>query len=317
MKSFPINLTLFKIIMLGTAIAAVGNPSRAGAEEYQFDFGVGSESRESSFRRIQLSGDTVIDELIDNGRDTFGISGSWYFSGLNDNDGPLSRAAFVSRASSLSFSASYTKIDFNSLTRFSGPVNEVVTGSGSQQSRGLGVNARIVSRTSGWFGLASFYIENQETDGQNSTSIDRKRALLGVGKYIGDRSAIEFQLISNNDDFVASHTDVKLAFTHLGNIGDLTWGIDAGISTEGLFQEDYVADLGLSLYPRREIEVGVKLLAPLSDPGIDYFGYGAFASWYPSNAFEVYGNVEFVERHLPSFIESSDSSFSLGLRFRF
>ena len=162
-------------------LIAATYPTHATAEEYDYDIGVSYRNSNSDLETplAFIGGDSFGTSTISNDSDALELSGTWYYSGLSDSVGPKS---------SLSLAFSYMdESRFISSTGLTSPplppglpTRPPSSGSlGNDTSGKLKADLRHVWQSSGWYGLAG---------------VDRNAHYVGVGKYLGDTTALDFRV---------------------------------------------------------------------------------------------------------------------------
>lgn len=302
----------------------------ARADDFNFEVGVAYDRTDfDGSQTIFAPGGTLIDTR-DSETDDLTLFGSWYFSGLSDANGPRARAAFVDRASVLSFN--YVRTEASYLLGRDSELPSIPSlglefdGSGDS----FAVNGRLVSRDSGWFGNASL----ASTDVGLATtfvdgSVDATVWSLGFGKYLWDNTAISLD-VGQFEEGAFDATTAALSFSHLATLGaDWQFAVDLSYGrTDG--DSDYDINswlVGLSFYPTRDFEFGLRYrVDDFSRDLLDQSGVEGFASWFVTPKLELaarYG-VDDVD-HFPSvFIggastsgDADQSSFGLSINYRF
>jgi hypothetical protein len=264
---------------------------KALAEEYRFEVGAGyaNTSFEGS-QAITTQGGTVFNSAKTD-TDDLSVRGSWYFYGLSDDNGPRARAAFVDRASSLSFGYSRseqttrTLITSDDLT-FPLPPQDFTF---DLDVDAYVLDMRYVHRDSGWFGDAGLVLTDTSFSlaGSVSDSSDATGWRLGVGKYIFSNTAISAEISQVDADGGADAETYTAAFTHLGDLGEKwQYAVDLAYSrSESDFDLDWDTWRGaISLYPTRDFEFGIAVEDVSGDRSAgDTTGYAGFVSWFVSS----------------------------------
>lgn len=317
----------------------------ASAEDFNFELALDFE-RQSLSTAIPLfggfpPGSPISTVFEDRDIDTTGLSGTWYFTGANADTGPRSRAAFLSRASSLSFT--WQRTDVSSSFEISPPptlppAGIAVPAAGTIigfapsalplvtaiEGDEYAFGGRYVWADSGWFifGGASFF--EGDTGDNVGFSADTETFVLGTGLYLGDSTAIEVAVIQtqidrrigvfNSDDA----TDFALSFTHIGDVGaSWQYGVDAALFTRDRSSADTSVSLRGSLYPNRSLAFGLDIETEV-DAGFDTgTRYGVFGSWFITPNIEFEASYGTVDVDTPPGISSDLDVFSLGLLARF
>lgn len=252
--------------------------------------------------------------------DTINLLGTWYFQGLSDVDGPRSEAAFLNRASSLSFGYSYG--DGSSVSQTSGTQFPSSLYISDTRSESFSLAMRYVVPGSGWYALAG--VSRLEIDDNrlwNGVSFSRKSDAnsynVGLGKYIGENTAVDLTIARTEVDGFDS-TGFGLSFKHIGSLGS-SWqyGLDAGLSTPDTDFDDGSISLGFSLFPNRNLEFGIGLDLQEIASGPDRTSYGAFASWFIRDNIELNGRLMFDDMDDFAGSDSDGDAAQLGVTVRF
>jgi hypothetical protein len=308
-------------------VIALATPTLGIADTFNYEMGAAyhasNNETDTTLSFPDLTGGTITirtnSKFETNETDLFG---TWYFSGVSSNEGPRSRAAFLDRASSLSFR--YSRLDGDSSLRvessdpgIADPGLEKASISGDRFS----ANARYVWAGSGWYVLGSVATASIEIE----DDVDADAYSIGVGKYLGSRTAIDLSVLHENAEssFLGSRSSstaraALLTFTHIGDLGSRwQYGTDVALSTDGVGQSAGSFDLRLSLFPTRSVAFGFDVGGQLEDFGDGVIQYEAFASWFLRESLEInarYGWATFDE---PPGTDSDGDSAGIGIRFRF
>jgi len=276
--------TACTLLLVGLCFAA-----GATAEDYDYELSLSYDRGGSDRSLTAISGGVPTPSLgvsrSSSDSDTVDLSGMWYYSGLSDANGPKSRAAFLSRASSLSFG--YSRGDESGSFSFRGGniFPSTTTGSRDTTIDELSAGLRHVWRDSGWYVLGSFsrvkITSNTEATGITaSSSFDAKAYTLGVGKYFGETTALDLT-IAQVDPGGSTGTAVALSFTHIGTLGsDWQYGADVGIARSNGRGDEGSYSLRGSLYPSPEFEFGIGYSRQQFDGGFDQNTIEGFVSWF-------------------------------------
>ena len=254
-------------MLRGTALLAIlAAPLAMADDDFNFELSLGWDATRSSTTSTPLSiGNPPIplpEITLDTDTDVISLFGTWYFSGASADEGPLSRAPFVSRASSLSFgyARNESSTDFN----FS-PEPIPITPSPSLplpppgitpieppfvlafpvEEPGLdgdifSLGGRYVWQDSGWFVFGEATFGEADLGTGASLDVDTRRFIAGGGLYIGRMTSIDVALIRNEREisssifpFEESETDVGISLSHIGAMGSRwQYGIDVGLTSE-------------------------------------------------------------------------------------
>lgn len=254
--------------------------------------------------------------------DNIDLYGAWYYAGLSDSIGPKSRAAFLSRASSVV--VSYSRSDVSSLFNSSGggifpPVMDFRTDTTTNE---LSVDLRHVWRDSGWYaraGIARAELEANSSFNALPTSIelDTTAYSLGVGKYLGEATTLDLS-VSTVDVGSSNPTAIALSFSHVGSIGT-NWQYGADVSyakTDTAGDGDLYALRG-SLFPTAEFEFGLGYSHRELGSGFGSDSIEAFAGWFVRDNVEIEASYR---QDNPDSLPGADADgdeFGIGVRVRF
>lgn len=262
--------------------------SNALADEYSYEVGLAFDNteRNGSHSNMLPGGTTSTTQKFDT--DVLSAFGRWYFSGLSDDKGPRARAAFVDRASSVSFGYSRSSQEISTSLTTDDPSFPLPPGESSFDVDGdtFAIDLRYVSRDSGWYGTAGLSQSDDDSLTLFSVSAESAEWRLGVGKYIFETTTLGIEVAEFDSD-ASLDSVVAVAMTHLGDLGgSWQYAVDLGYS-----RTDFDADINLdawaasfSLYPTRDFEIGITV-EDVSEKGnsldsFDTTGVEGFASWY-------------------------------------
>ena len=309
-------MNLYAVTFVASLIGSIF-PIHAVAEEYDYDISVsyGNSNTDIDTPLAFLGGDPPSPfgtRTTSTESDSLEVSGTWYYSGLVDNEGPKSRAAFLGRASSASLAFSYTdKSTFFSSTGLTSPpwppglpTSPPSSGTFDDTSRDLEADLRHVWQSSGWYGLAG---------------VARSEHYAGVGKYIGDATALDFK-VTMSDAGPFDSTDYALSLSHIGALGsewqyaaDLEFSMsDSDVNDDG---KSYLA--GLSLFPTSNLEFGVQLIHQESEFSPDWDSYKGFAGWFVRDDIEVRAWYQDNDFDGSPFTDLDSNQFGIGVNMRF
>lgn len=239
--------------------------------------------------------------------DEFTLDGVRFFSPVTPGDGPLSRAAFISRASSLGIAVdrSDTSGDF-----------------GGRDARGAQGTLLLVSPERGWtFGTTASYGRSQDGD-----SITRSRvAIVDAGRYIGERAAIRIGAVrtwarQDLPGFTGKVT-VDSQFAQLELVGDLgaTWdyALDATwrLGESGL--ENAQLEARGTLFPSPMLEIGAEFTAVTGNPTARARTYGVFGRWFVTERWSASLRYGWFEEDERSEAIGDEYNWTVGVRRRF
>lgn len=300
-------------------LAASMTPMAIAAEEYDFEFGFAFDNASSDFFSPAIgSGGVPMPSLglsVGSGdADTVSLLGTWYFQGLAEIDGPKSRAAFLNRASSISFGYAYgddTEESSSTGTLFAPRIS-----SGKTTSDAFSIDLRYVVPDSGWYGLAGISRLDSDFSGQSNgdeyaRDFDATDYRVGLGKYIGERTAVDLS-VTRSETGGRYVTSTSLSLTHIGSLGaNWLYGADIELTKSGQRYEDGTYALGLSLYPSRNFKFGVGTTQRSLDYRPNPISYEGFASWFVRDNIELTGR--YAHEDVGSFPGSDLDAYSAGV----
>lgn len=257
--------------------------SAALADDFSFEVGLAADRTTFEGSAISsVNGGSVFDSS-DIDTDDLNLFGTWYFAGLSDANGPRARAAFVDRASRVSFSYVRTEASIYALRDSNVLLIPSFEGEFDTSGDSYALNGQFVSRDSGWFGKVGIASSDSSISGSVDESIDATVWSLGVGKYLWANTAISLD-ISQIDEESFDATAIALSFSHLGRFrNDWQYAFDFSYTrTDGDFDLEIDAWLaGLAFYPTRDIELGLRYeTLDFTFDGLDRSGIEGFASWF-------------------------------------
>ena len=307
MKKIPLVVALFSTVVTFPVYA------------YQFEVEVGYSDSETDY-------DSGF--WPDEDSDSVDVGGTYYFSDVKTNKGPLSVAAFLSRASNISafYADGETEVDASQLI-FSGPISIFgpVGGYGSPISGSTFlipkyeidaeqylVNGQYIHIKSGWLIDASYGYSEEDSD--LGIDIERDSYGVGVGKYIAKYTRLKLDYIHTKIDIDTSTGDestdsdvVNLGFFHVQELGNGTF-YDASVDIAYLGSDDgddaQAYSVSTTYYFSQSVGVGVSL-SHIDGDDIDTTSYGVSGEWFITNNFSVSLN------YLKSKIDDSGGEFVL------
>jgi len=300
-------MALAVLVLTGTAVA----------DTYDYEVGAGYQSATSDF-----SGNAVFgNSRGSSDTDGFNLAGSWYFAGLSDDEGPRSRAVFLSRASGLTLA--YSRSDGSSSTTTTDPVLPPVTARSKTSGDDYSARFRYVWKQSGWYGLAGVSRLESKFRSQAgnpliavSDEFDATLYSVGVGKYLGKATSIDLNA-SRADTDGSDTTGYALTLTHIGKLGQ-TWQYGLGVSASRSDRDDDDGSYGasFSLFPTRDLEFGVAITHRNADV-LGGESYNGFVSWFVRSNVELtasYGkdNPDTISGQS---IDSSATAIGASIRF--
>ena len=268
---------------------------------YQFEV-------EAEYSDSETDYDSGFDPDMD--EDSISISGTYYFHDVETNKGPLSVAAFLDRASSISafYSDGETDIDGTEIS-FSGPAPM-----GGLFSYGYGstidftfvspdyeidteeyfVSAQYIHAETGWILEASYGYVEQDGD----FSIDSEQDIYGIGfgKYIASNTRLmlgyaytETEVELGTIDETSHSELVNVDLFHVQELGNDTYydlSLDAGYINPEYGDDSQAYSLGATYYFTSHIGVGVDV-SHVDGDDIDTTSYGISSEWFVTDEFSV------------------------------
>ena len=288
MKKIPLVVALFSSVVTFPVYA------------YQFEVEVGYTDSETDYDSSFWP---------DEDSDSVDVAGTYYFSDVETNKGPLSVAAFLSRASNVSvfYADGETEVDASRLT-FSGPT--IFGGIGGYGAPILGstffipkyeidteeyfVNGQYVHAESGWLIDASYGYSEEDSD--LGIDIERDSYGVGVGKYIAKYTRLKLDYLHTEIDIDTSTSDVSsdsdvvnLGLFHVQELGNGTF-YDASVDVAYLDSDDgddaQAYSVSTTYYFSPSIGVGVNL-SHIDGDDIDTTSYGVSGEWFMTSNFSV------------------------------
>lgn len=302
------------------------------ADEYDYEIGVlydqNRASSVSTFGIGAVPGPPIQPMTLasDTDNDTVGVSGTWYFDGVRTSGGPKSRAAFLSKASSLSVSYSRGFGDTTTIISPTGPGSPpptvVLT---DQDSNNFEAGLRYVWPTADWYGLANFSrIDAEIGDIAGAIDLTTNAYSLGVGKYLGSQTTVDLNVVRLESDaagFVIggniSSTEASINFSHIGDLlNSWQYGADFGILTTGVGDSAGSYRVGFSLYPTRALAMGLNVSGGLGGSRIAT-SYSFFLTWFLREQFGLTANYGFIDVDNPFNTDFDQDNIGLSAIFRF
>lgn len=238
--------------------------------------------------------------------DLLALGAQWFLAPVRTDRGPLERAAFLDRASSLS--ATYVRSD--------------VDGDFGEDANAVGIGGRF-QFDSDWFVAGGFVSSDGDAIG---TDVEATVLEASVGRYFGESTTLslavtreEVEFSGLDFDFDDDFTFYELDLEHVGDLG-LGWqfAVDASIIVpEGEFDE---AGLGLAvtLYPNRNLGFGLDLTSEIEDASDRPQGYSVFGRWFVNEAWSVSARYEWIDQNGSLLgVDRDDRAYGVGIRYRF
>ena len=310
------NTTLLRRTAL---VVAATFSSAAFADPYNFEVDLNWAFSQTDTRSsVAIPGPAVLVNTSRSDNDRLGIRGSWFLSAVDTNEGALQRAAFIDRASSLTFS--YLRGDGTQKITISDPASALPPTilQSEQRSDDYSADFNYVWKDSGWWigaGISRFDFElNTEAI---SLDLSGNRYLIGTGKYIGKMTSIGVQVLqleTDDDDTTA----MSINFTHVGNLGQ-SWQYSTDISLSDEFEGDSDGGFfgGLTLHPTRALAFGMTLSGPLQNTSDGTIGYGIMASWFPTENVGLWADYNWSDINEPPNTDIEADGFGASVIVRF
>ena len=264
--------------------------------------------------------------------DQFGVSGSWYYGGVTASDGPRTRAAFLSRASFLTFD--YWSLDGAQDSQVFADDDANITNPNDrfiENSDSVTLNGRYVW-DSGWFvdaGLNRFDTKrrssNLDPPGLGGFEVMTYRA--GAGRYIGNNHTVGLA-VDVLDFNISSGTSIEytLNYAAVGSLGaswDYSADVNVTVGEDSLSDGSYEAEL--LLYPSRSFGFGAGIHDSFGS-GASTFGdrinnygtaYDLNVNWFPSEALGLEAVYRIIDEDDGPGTEFEVDAFNLSAVFRF
>lgn len=308
------------VLLMGCGFTAV-----AAGEDYDYQVGLSYDSGQFD--------STVIPTLNGVPDPSLGVStasadsdgielrGAWFYSGLSDANGPKSRAAFLSRASSLVIG--YSHGDESIVTEFSGGIFPPQTTRSEGTSKEYSLDLRHVWQESGWYALAGIARAELDVDimpgggGSAFSSFDANRYSLGVGKYLGQATTIDLAITSLNVGS-SNPTVIALGLSHIGSLGaNWQYGADVIFAKSDTGGDGDNFALRGSLYPTASIAFGLNFARQERDSGFDVDTVEAFAGWFVRDNIELTARYRLDDPDTSPGQDVDSDEFGIGASMRF
>ena len=308
------------------ALVGCGLTAVAAGEDYDYEVGLAYGSGQSDSTVVATIGGVPDPSLgmstTSSDSDTIELTGVWFYSGLSDANGPKSRAAFMSRASSLVIGYSYSE-ESTTFEISGGPIVLPQMGRSDGSGNDYSLDLRHVWKDSGWFARAGVSRTELDVDVTNNAGIpafarfDANRYTLGAGKYLGQATTLELG-ITTLDVGTSNPTVIALSFSHIGSLGaNWQYGADVAFAKSDTGDEGDNIALRGSLFPTPSIEFGLSFARQDGNSGFDLDTTEVFGGWF------VRDNIEFTARYRmqdPDTFPGQDidsDEFGVGISMRF
>lgn len=314
-----------KIACLLVPAICLVSPAIARGDTFDFEVGASYDRTSTSFEATDLLGfiqpPTLVTSRSDGNDDDFTVFGIWFFDGVTASTGPRSRAAFLSRASSVSLSYRHEDGDTSFSVTSPDPSFSPTMGRSNRNSEAISANLRYVWPESGWYGLAGVStLDTEFGDDFGSFGFDSETYSLGIGKYIGSQTTLDLRVSRQETDNNFDLTETTLAFSHIGGLGEnWQYGADVAVTTTDVSGADESFSLRLSLYPSRSLAFGLETSGSVQDAFDDRTRYGLFASWFARENIEFGASYRYVDTDTPRNFDwnEDEDGFGVGVKVRF
>jgi hypothetical protein len=142
---------------------------------------------------------------------------------------------------------------------------------------------------------------------------------VGVGKYIGERTALDFKVISSDLEGFDS-TGYALSLSHVGSIGSQwQYAADLGysISDADANGNDGSYSARLSLFPTAKFAFGVQAVHQEYEFSADLDSYEGFVGWFVRDNIEVRARYRDDDIDSNSVTDVDSNQFGIGVNVRF
>ncbi len=302
------------------ALSALVLCSNSYSDEYDFEVGVTIGQSDTDTTTVNFPAPIDATATSSAEADRFELRGRWFYSGLSDDKGPKSRAAFVDRASSISLS--YSQSDQSSSVVLSGTGIPPVQSNASIDLSSYSVDLRHVWKDSGWYGIMSIGKANIDAEFSNgsttSTSdFDTNAYSLGLGKYLAEMTSVDLRLLSQ-DTGSSTAAGVALSFSHLAQLSD-TWmfGVDAALTKTDTAGDGDAYNIVVSLFPNSDVNFGLSFARRDEEGGIDTESLELFAGWFVTGNTRVFAGYREDTGDAGLSTESDSTGFEVGFSSRF
>ncbi len=326
------NISIEKIAaLLLAALTATFLPTNALAGDYDFEAGLsfGNSNTDTASPLLVSGFDQWGTSTSSSDSDRVELSGAWYYFGLSDKAGPKSRAVFLDRASSVRLAYAYDDLSGSfASSGLQDPLPPGIlprppsTGSSDGTTHSLEVGLRHVWKSSGWYGLVGATRSDSEIDTDfngigGSFDTDATAYTVGIGKYLGQATALDLNVISSDLDGYDT-TVYALSFTHLGSLGDKWYyAADLGVALSDEDGDDGSYSLGLSLFPTTELELGIEVVQQEGPFDGNRDTYVGFARWFARDHIELYASYLNADWEPNSVSDTDTDRFAVGVNVRF
>lgn len=249
------------------------------------------------------------------------LASTFYFQEVNDTQGPLDLASYISRVSSVAVAGRRGELEFERV---------------SLDRQGFSISGMHHFGKSGWLAGAGISRSTVES----TVDTDYQTVRFHAGKYIGEYTRVLGSYsVSNTENQLQDEDDVQfsLSLAHLQFVGEASfYDLGASVSHTDADDGDNSFGLGLSAtyYPTRNAGIGISYGHSFGE-FTDYSTYQIDAEWYFSEKFSAQIGYQFStfdnsgvdvneividepDRAPVAGVPDGDSQrYNLGVKFRF
>lgn len=247
--------------------------------------------------------DTDIDESAT------ALSATIFFSEVSTAGVPIREAAFLSKNSSVTFSAGSATIEY-----------EDDFGDDEIETDAMGVSGRFVLPGSNIILIAGYSTGEVDYDFGPDFDIDTEALTLGAGWYINDRSSLTLTYTETEFDyaFFEDETEEYLLMYHqvqdIGSKNHLAFSVYAELYDDGDSYDAFTFGADIAWYFNRQLGAGVRLESISGeDDDLDYEDYSfevsPFISYDFSDNFGLYGEFNLIAGEIDS-DDGDDADFA-------
>lgn len=237
---------------------------------------------------------TNIDVGFDDGdADNFGIAGSYFLESVDTSKGPLSEAAFVDQASSVSLSYIYTDLD---------DIIEDVDGDE------YGLEGRYVTDNAGWIIEGSYSRQTPDFSDIDTYSV-------GFGKYLTDNTTLTVSYVKTDIDEGGDTDGYVASVEHLWTLssGAIKLEGNAGFVNVDDGDDIDVYNVAATYYINNNLGLGASY-GKFDGGGAETDEWSLFAEWFINEQFAV--SAAYAESELDD-TDIEIDAFAIGGTFRF
>lgn len=225
--------------------------------------------------------------------ESFAVSGSYFFDGVNNTKGPLGEAAFLDHASDITAFYTYAEIDDNGI---------------DVDGDTYGVSGRFVTDSAGWI-LDGSYARTEPLNAEIDTYT------IGAGKYITENTTLVATYWNGDADEGGDTDGAAIGLEHFWKLSS------GGIKLEGNYGFVNVDDaddidiynVGATWYATQRLGFGAAY-GNFDAGGIEAERYSAFAEWFIIRG--IAANLEYVHDELND-TDFEVDSIALGVTLRY